>query len=368
MGETGRKWGVGLGSALLMLVLLIMSGLLALQEEEVSDHMNKNKISALIVFGDSTVDAGNNNDLLTLAKSNHPPYGRDFPHHNLTGRFSNGFVPTDYVASMLGLMSPTIACLNPEARGHRIVDGVTFASAASGFYNGTAKLFNVLSLGAQLEMYKRYQKDLVSVVGAANASRILSEAIYVISTGSNDYLQSYYLNVFLRLEYNRRQFRNYLLNVLSDFLKELRGLGARRIAVVSLPPMGCLPSQITLHGGGKQTCVQHLNKEAATFNIKLKRLLRRLGQGQTYRLAYLDTYTLLLDAANRPAKYGFVEARRGCCGSGLLEASVFCNKFSVGTCSDASKYMFWDSFHPSDRMNFLLAQSLLSQALQQLFP
>ncbi|CAH1439721.1 unnamed protein product [Lactuca virosa] len=57
----------------------------------------KPKPSALFVFGDSTVDAGNNNFIRTPMKSNFPPYGRDFINHIPTGRFSNGRLVPDFV-------------------------------------------------------------------------------------------------------------------------------------------------------------------------------------------------------------------------------------------------------------------------------
>lgn len=55
------------------------------------------KPSALLVFGDSTVDAGNNNFLQTPMKSNFPPYGRDFINHIPTGRFTNGRLVSDFI-------------------------------------------------------------------------------------------------------------------------------------------------------------------------------------------------------------------------------------------------------------------------------
>lgn len=47
------------------------------------------QVPCLFIFGDSLLDTGNNNLLVTLAKSNYPPYGIDFP-RGPTGRFSNG--------------------------------------------------------------------------------------------------------------------------------------------------------------------------------------------------------------------------------------------------------------------------------------
>ena len=56
-------------------------------------------IPAVIIFGDSIVDTGNNNNLATIAKCNFPPYGKDFPGQIPTGRFGNGKVPPDLIGT-----------------------------------------------------------------------------------------------------------------------------------------------------------------------------------------------------------------------------------------------------------------------------
>lgn len=60
---------------------------------------------------------------------------------------------------------------------------------------------------------------------------------------------------------------------------------------------------------------------------------------------------------------GFSEARRGCCGTGLIETSLLCNPKSHGTCANASEYVFWDSFHPSEAANKILSDSLINAGL-----
>lgn len=61
---------------------------------------NDANITAVFAFGDSIVDQGNNNNLITQAKCNYLPYGKDFMGGNKpTGRFSNARTPAD----MLGI-------------------------------------------------------------------------------------------------------------------------------------------------------------------------------------------------------------------------------------------------------------------------
>jgi len=53
---------------------------------------------AAFILGDSLVDVGNNNYILTLAKSNFPPNGVDFPQGS-TGRFCNGRTVADFIGA-----------------------------------------------------------------------------------------------------------------------------------------------------------------------------------------------------------------------------------------------------------------------------
>lgn len=53
----------------------------------------------MLVFGDSTVDPGNNNRLQTAMKANFLPYGADFLGGRPTGRFSNGRLITDILGT-----------------------------------------------------------------------------------------------------------------------------------------------------------------------------------------------------------------------------------------------------------------------------
>lgn len=54
------------------------------------------QVPCYFIFGDSLVDNGNNNELVTKAKANHPPYGIDFK-YGVTGRFTNGRTTADVI-------------------------------------------------------------------------------------------------------------------------------------------------------------------------------------------------------------------------------------------------------------------------------
>lgn len=53
-------------------------------------------VPAVISFGDSTIDVGNNNYLPgAVFKADYAPYGVNFVRHQHTGRFSDGKIVTD---------------------------------------------------------------------------------------------------------------------------------------------------------------------------------------------------------------------------------------------------------------------------------
>ncbi|KAK9124016.1 hypothetical protein Sjap_013618 [Stephania japonica] len=321
-------------------------------------------VPGFFIFGDSVVDVGNNNHLYTLVKANFPPYGRDFVTHSSTGRFCNGKLATDFTAENLGFTSYPPAYLSSEAKGKALLTGVNFASAASGYYDNTAQLYHAMSLSQQLEYYKEYQKKLVQVAGKSKAASIISGSIYLISAGSSDFVQNYYINPYLYRAYTVDQFSNLLIQSFSAFIQNLYALGARRIGVTSLPPLGCLPAAITLFGLGTNVCVPKLNQDATSFNTKLNTTTQDLQKKLSgLNMVVFDIYQPLFDLVTKPSDHGFVEARKACCGTGMMETSVLCNERSVGTCANATGYVFWDGFHPSEAANKVLADDLLVQGI-----
>ncbi|KAE9600573.1 putative triacylglycerol lipase [Lupinus albus] len=317
-------------------------------------------VPALFIFGDSVVDVGNNNNLDTIVKANFPPYGRDFKNHMSTGRFCNGKLATDYTAENLGFTSYPPAYLNLKSKGTNLLNGVNFASASSGYYSETAKLYHAISLSDQLEHFKDCLNTLLGVAGKSNASSIISGAIYLISAGNSDFIQNYYINPLLYKVYTADQFSDFLLQNYATFIQNLYALGARRIGVTTLPPMGCLPAAITLYGSNSNECVERLNHDAVNFNNKLNTTSQGLQKLlPDLKLVSFDIYQPLYDLVTKPTENGFFESRKACCGTGLLETSILCNSKSIGTCANASEYVFWDAFHPTDAANKILAEDLL---------
>ncbi|KAK1406443.1 hypothetical protein QVD17_41741 [Tagetes erecta] len=319
-------------------------------------------VPTLCIFGDSVMDAGNNNHLNTLFRANFLPYGRDFETHKPTGRFSNGKLAADFIGEYLGFETypPPYLSTNNKTL---LLAGANFASAGSGYADQTARLYKAISLPRQVKYYKEWQDHMISMVGKEKASVMFSSGLHILSAGSSDFLQNYYINPALRKFYKPSKIADILLTSYYTFVKNLYSLGVKRIGVTTLPPIGCLPAAITLFGS-KNKCISRINKVARMFNNKLNVTSQDLvASYPDLKLVVFDIYHPLLDLITKPSDNGFFESRRGCCGTGIVETSLLCNARSIGTCSNATGYVFWDGVHPSEAANEILAQTLLEQGL-----
>lgn len=147
---------------------------------------------AIFVFGDSTVDTGNNNYIPTLAKGNYKPYGINFPGGIPTGRFSDGKLIPDMIASTLGIEETVPPFLNPNLSDDEIKKGACFASGGAGLDNKTNAVAGVISLLKQTEYFQDYIEKLIKIVGQNDARRIVGDGLVIISAGNIDFGANYY--------------------------------------------------------------------------------------------------------------------------------------------------------------------------------
>ncbi|XP_031119886.1 GDSL esterase/lipase EXL3-like [Ipomoea triloba] len=318
-------------------------------------------VKAIIAFGDSIVDQGMNNNLSTMIKTNFPPYGQDFMGGQHTGRYSNGKTPPDLVAEELGIKELVPAYLDPHLQPEDIKTGVSFASGASGYDPQTAALMSVIPLSEQLKYFKEYLGRLNGLVGEKEAKYIINNTLFMVVSGSDDLANTYFTIGIRRYQYDINAYTDLVVEGASNFLQELYSLGARRIGFFGIPPIGCLPSQRTLAGGSERECVESYNQAAqlanAKFSAEIKILSKKLPNS---KLIFVDIYEDFLDMIKNPAKYGFEVVNLGCCGTGTVEVTMLCNKLS-GTCPDRNKYLFWDSYHPTEKGYRIIVNQIITK-------
>ncbi|KAH0902406.1 hypothetical protein HID58_041909 [Brassica napus] len=295
------------------------------------------KVAALIVFGDSTVDSGNNNQISTVLKSNFQPYGRDYFDGKATGRFSNGRIAPDFISEGLGLKNAVPAYLDPS---YDIKDFAT------------------------VEYYKEYQTKLRGYLGKDKANEVIRESLYLISIGTNDFLENYYLLPRKLRKYSVDEYQNFLIGLAGEFLTDIYRLGARKMSFSGLSPFGCLPLERTTQIFYGSKCIEEYNIAARDFNTKMQDKVFKLNKELSgVQLVFSNPYDLVSDIIHHPEAFGFNNVRSACCGTGYYEMSYLCDKMNPFTCTDASTYVFWDSFHPTEKTNEIVANHILKYDL-----
>lgn len=84
-------------------------------------------------------------------------------------------------------------------------------------------------------------------------------------------------------------------------------MGARRVAVLGAPPLGCLPSIRSVAGGIGRDCADKYNEAAKMFNTKLSSQLNSITNNFPHaKFVYVDIYNPLLDIIQDPKKSGNV--------------------------------------------------------------
>ncbi|WCJ24043.1 GDSL esterase/lipase At1g23500 [Euphorbia peplus] len=308
------------------------------------DEATNVSTAAVFAFGDSILDTGNNNNLRTMSKCNYTPYGRDLPGGFPTGRFCDGRVFSDLITEGLGVKRMLPAYLDPNLQPSDLLTGVCFASGGSGLDSITANVQSVLTVSNQLNMFREYISKLKTQVGEERSNSIISNAFFLISLGNNDIAFTYY-SAHLRPQYDIASYTTLLVNLASDFVNELYGLGARRIGFMSTLPLGCLPAA----RAGGMLCNEFVNQAAQMFNSKLSTQLASLNTSLPQsNIVYLDVYTPLLNLVQNPQNFGFVVANMGCCCAGIT------------SCPMPSSYVFWDFAHPTETSYRIIVNQTLA--------
>ncbi|GKU99037.1 hypothetical protein SLEP1_g11951 [Rubroshorea leprosula] len=324
-------------------------------------------LGASFIFGDSLVDAGNNNYLPTLSKANIRPNGIDFKASggNPTGRYTNGRTIGDIVGEELGQPNYAVPFLAPNSTGNAILYGVNYASGGGGILNATGRIFiNRLGLDIQVDYFNITRKQFDQLLGADKAKDyIMKKSIFSITIGANDFLNNYLLpvvSVGARISESPDAFIDDMISHLRNQLTRLYQLDARKFVIGNVGPIGCIPYQKTINQLNADECVDLANKLAVQYNGKLKDLLSSLNEtlpGSTF--VYADVYALVMELITNYDKYGFTTASTACCGNGGQYAGIIpCGPAST-MCQDRSKHVFWDPYHPSEAANVIIAKQLL---------
>ncbi|XP_023762768.1 GDSL esterase/lipase 6 [Lactuca sativa] len=318
-------------------------------------------VKSLIIFGDSLFDPGNNRYIKNCTiQANFPPYGSTF-FHRPTGRFSNGRTVADFIAQHMGIkFQKPYQKLYGKNLGSIIVKhfpvqahGINFASAGSGILPETNKYAGVTPLEVQLQQfqelihYKHLHRDQIS------------KSIFFLEAGSNDIFT--YLQAPEKSTLSPIAFVDSMLREAANFLDIIYQHGARKIAIFSVGPMGCIPGRINLPNASTHRCYAGANKMTKYYNYGLERLVYSIRR--KYRGAigvYGEVFNTAQRLRVRPKLHGFSNVNSACCGAGPLKGRVQCGEKGYTMCSNANEYFYWDYFHPSEHTYELISKALWS--------
>ena len=131
--------------------------------------------------------------------------------------------------------------------------------------------------------------------------------------------------------------------------------------------MGCMPLERTQNFMGRGDCVESYNNVALEFNGKLNNVVTKLNNELPgAQLVFSNPYNALLQIVKRPSLFGFEVSSVACCATGMFEMGYACSRSNPFTCSNADKYVFWDSFHPSQKTNQIIADYMVKRVLYKL--
>ncbi|XP_057767902.1 GDSL esterase/lipase 5-like [Salvia miltiorrhiza] len=338
---------------LVWLVAAILSGVGAAPDKHTT---------AFFIFGDSSVDAGNNNFIDTIPenKANYDPYGRNGLFGGPTGRFSDGRVVVDYLAEYAEL--PVIPPFLDPSASDDLSHGINFASGGGGILSTTNE-GQAIDLKTQLKYFEQVEQRLTAKLGASEAEEVISNAVYFFSIGSNDYLGGYLGNPIMQQLYHPEQYVGMVVGNLTSTIQEVYKKGGRKFGFLGLSPLGCLPVMRAINPRGEGGCFEEANSLALAHNNALTTVLKNLEYIlKDFKYSNSHFYTWLLDRINSPSNYGFKEGENACCGSGPFGGIFSCGGMKKMTaydlCDDTDGYVWWDSFHPTQRIHQQFAQAL----------
>ena len=265
--------------------------------------------SQLVAFGDSLVDNGNIVDYLGVTFPNSPYF---------QGRFSNGPVAVEYMATQLGLNLDDRAVGGAySGNGNRLADtNPTRLSAISS--TGTAQ---------QIAAYIQEKGGVVD-----------SQALYYIWAGGNDFFTNP----------GPATVSTAIGNLAAD-VSALYAAGARNFFIPNLPDLSttavALQQDATYQAGARQL--------TQFFNVNLSNTLSGLeGRLSGSNIQVYDAYSFLTTLRNGYAAQGF-NVTTPCLVTGSAPS----------LCSNPSQYYLWDNVHPTAGVHQAIGTAMATAAM-----
>jgi phospholipase/lecithinase/hemolysin len=268
-----------------------------------SDHY-----TGIVAFGDSLTDTGNTFAATAGQEPTSPPY--------FDGRFSDGPLWVEHLASDLGLPAPTPSQLG--GTDYAAADARTSLTGVA--HNGSP------NIGTQISTYL-----------AANPT-VDGDQLFVIWGGTNDFGP------------HSTPDPTATVANLSAEITELAKAGARQFLVPNLMPLGEVPAIGTLGLSAQSS----YNSLSAQFNSQLAAAEQALEATLGIKIHPVDVYGLTEQVLADPAGFGFTN---------VTDAAKSGGEGGPGAvASNPDGYLFWDTIHPTETFETLLGNAAAAAA------
>ncbi|QHG17301.1 SGNH/GDSL hydrolase family protein [Nostoc sp. ATCC 53789] len=272
----------------------------------------------IYIFGDSLSDTGN---VFNITKGAIPPSQTYY-----NGRFSNGPVWVEYLASDLGLT------FNPKTN-------FAYGGATTGSKN--IGISGLPGLQQQINSFT-----------SANPS-VNPNALYIIWAGLNDYVDNFFVNIPDSTP-SVTQVINQAVYNLSASLTSLAAVGAKNIMVVNLPDLGKFPV-----AGNNNQVTALLSTSINIHNSSLATNLNFLSHqlSPDINIIPLDVNSLVNRIIADPGEFSFTNVTESCIGN-LSVIPINISPQPVVCTPD--KFLFWDQVHPTTATHQIIGELAFS--------
>ena len=339
--------------------------------EQVFSHEAEVELQQVVVFGDSLADTGNTLQLTRYLTGHGPkPWFYDTlfsgwldylplsavmspvpPDAYFHGRFSNGLVSSESVAKMMGLDTD-----DPE-QFLNLAFGGSWTVSGQGFLKSWLNLSTLSE--SQFPYFLTWRRRLDMVRPMALGGRLIvpslgdivnwylartkvldSRAMYVFSSGSNDYQ-----NGFWDVEK--------VVLIQEQCIRQVLEAGAKHIGWGMLPDLTVTPcmSNALSMGYVRNLIIHH--------NQLVKQAKQRIQKDwPDVRIVFVDGYGALNFLYRNASEFGIRQLDRPCTNISIpgcqdmqgCSASIWQAGSEVSICDNPDEYFFWDSLHPTARV------------------
>ncbi|KAG2398280.1 GDSL esterase/lipase [Vigna angularis] len=161
---------------------------------------------------------------------------------------------------------------------------------------------------------------------------------------------------------------------LSQFLAKsiavvaLHSMGIRKLFIAGIGPLGCIPNIRAIGLAPAGRCMDLVNQMVGFFNVGLRSMVEQLNRDHPDSIfVYANTYHVLGDILNNPARYQFNVVDRACCGVGRNRGQISCLPLEI-PCLNRKQTVFWDAFHPSESAIYVFAWRAVNGPQDDCYP